>query len=125
MEHLVIKPKTKHDEAILNRLLASAEELFHEKDYHATSIYNIIWESLYIDPTLFVDYYSGNYSTQIIKSQENNQMKQNDPEIVSYILMGISNFIGLNWIMFKDKKKFDKVVDEVIEIFDKGLFIYE
>lgn len=128
MEHLVNKTKTKRGEATLNRLLASAEVLFHEKGYHATSIYKLIWELLYIDPTLFIDYYSGiakNYSTQIIKAQENNQMKQYGPEVVSHILMGISNFIGLNWIMFKGEKKFVKVVDEVVEILDKGLFIHE
>lgn len=199
MEHLVNKPKTKRGEATLNRLVASAEELFFEKGYHGTSIYditsqanvalgtfyiyfddkmslyryllmqyshrirkfivlaigeeksrkeaerlglkaflefiqenkhiyNIIWESLYIDPKLFVDYYTNfakNYTTQIVKAQANNQMQQHNPEVVSFILMGISNFIGLNWIMFKDEKDFDKVVDEVIEVLDKGLFIHE
>ncbi len=91
-------------------------------------IYNIIWESLYIDPTLFVDYYTKFaqiYTTQIIKAQEDNQMKVYNPEVVSFVLMGISNFIGLNWVMFKGDKNFDEVVEEVIEILEKGLFVDE
>jgi AcrR family transcriptional regulator len=89
-------------------------------------IYNIIWESLYIDKRLFIDYYTKfaqNYMSQIEVSQANEQMKIYDPEVIAFILMGISNFIGLNWVMFKETKDFDYVVDQVIDILDKGLFV--
>lgn len=89
-------------------------------------IYNIIWESLYIDKRLFIDYYTKfaqNYMSQIEVSQANDQMKVYDPEVIAFILMGISNFIGLNWVMFKETNDFDYVVDQVIEILDKGLFV--
>lgn len=88
-------------------------------------IYNIIWESLYIDKSLFIDYYTKfalSYRAQIEKAQDAGEMKEFDPEVASYMLMGISNFIGLNWIMFKDENDFDKIVDEVINILDKGMF---
>jgi len=96
--------------------------LFIAKHKH---IYNIIWESLYIDKKLFVDYYTqfaSNYARQIKQAQEADEMKQYDPEIVAFVLMGISNFIGLNYIMFKDEKNVDQVVDEVIRILKDGLF---
>lgn len=89
-------------------------------------IYNIIWESLYIDKRLFIDYYTKfaqNYISQIEVAQANQQMKVHDPEVVSFLLMGISNFIGLNWVMFKETDNFDYVVDQVINILDKGLFV--
>ena len=88
-------------------------------------VYNIIWESLYIDKRLFVEYYTNfakNYMHQIETAQANQQMKEYDPEVISFLLMGISNFIGLNYVMFKDEKNFDRVVDQVIEILEKGLF---
>lgn len=96
--------------------------LFIAKHKH---IYNIIWESLYIDKKLFVDYYTqfaANYARQIKQAQEADEMKQYDPEIVAFVMMGISNFIGLNYIMFKDEKNVDQVVDEVIRILKDGLF---
>ena len=96
--------------------------LFIAKHKH---IYNIIWESLYIDKKLFVDYYTqfaSNYARQIKQAQEADEMKQYDPEIVAFVMMGISNFIGLNYIMFKDEKNVDQVVDEVIKILKDGLF---
>ncbi|MCD8574478.1 MAG: TetR/AcrR family transcriptional regulator [Erysipelotrichaceae bacterium] len=96
--------------------------LFIAKHKH---IYNIIWESLYIDKKLFVDYYTqfaANYARQIKQAQEADEMKRYDPEIVAFVMMGISNFIGLNYIMFKDEKNVDQVVDEVIKILKDGLF---
>lgn len=97
--------------------------------YENKHIYNIIWESLYIDPKLFVDYYSTfgeNYAKQIKKAQDENQVKKDlDPEVISFVLMGISNFVGLNWVMFKDENKFDKIVDQIITILDKGMFVNE
>lgn len=89
------------------------------------SMYNIIWESLYIDKKLFIDYYSEfgkNYARHIQEAIGEGQLKPHNAEVVAYMLMGISNFIGLNYVMFKETENFDPVVDEVIEILDKGLF---
>ena len=88
-------------------------------------VYNIIWESLYIDKKLFIEYYTdfaANYVKHINEAQDRGEMKKHDPEVVAYILMGISNFIGLNWIMFKETEEFDDVVDKVIAALDEGLF---
>lgn len=88
-------------------------------------MYNIIWESLYIDKKLFVDYYAKfaeNYIHQIKNAQLSGEMKNYDPEVVAYMMMGISNFIGLNYVMFSEHDNYTQVVDQVIEILDKGLF---
>jgi AcrR family transcriptional regulator len=89
------------------------------------SMYNIIWESLYIDKRLFVEYYTDfakNYAHHIEEAIGIGQMKDYDPEVVAYMLMGISNFIGLNWVMFSDRKDIDHAVDEVMKILEEGLF---
>ena len=89
------------------------------------SMYNIIWESLYIDKKLFIDYYSDfgkNYARHIQEAIGEGQIKPYNAEVVAYMLMGISNFIGLNYVMFKEPTDFDPIVDEVITILDKGLF---
>lgn len=96
-------------------------EFIHENK----SMYNIIWESLYIDKRLFVEYYSDfakNYAQHIEEAIGKGQMKDFDPEVVAYMLMGISNFIGLNWIMFSERDDVDHAVDEVMNILEKGLF---
>lgn len=89
--------------------------------------YNIIWESMYIDKRLFVDYYdsfAARYVKGIEKAKDKGEVRDLDSMVLSYLLMGVSNFIGLKYVMFDDddKEDFDKVVDEVIRILEEGMF---
>ncbi len=88
-------------------------------------IYRIIWESLYIDQKIFVDYYTEfgkAYTDALDIAYAKGEIKEYNNEVVAYMLMGISNFIGLRWIIFEDVKDFSDIVDEAIEVLDKGLF---
>lgn len=88
--------------------------------------YKLIWESLFIDQKLFKDYYS-RFSKSYIENLKHydDVRKDIDLETVTYILMGISNFVGLE-ILFKDnptEQDVDYVVDETMKLLEKGLFI--
>lgn len=90
--------------------------------------YNIIWESLYIDKSLFIEYYDGfakRYERGLKKSIENGEMHNVNTELVSYILMGVSNFIGLKILLNlgKDNDDIDKIVSQVMNIIKSGIFI--
>lgn len=89
--------------------------------------YNIIWESLYIDKSLFMNYYdtfAERYAKGMIEAQKDGEVVEGDPMVLSYLLMGVSNFIGLKYVMFDEENKdYDHIVDQVIEILEKGLFI--
>lgn len=91
-------------------------------------VYNIIWESLYIDKTLFIEYYenfAGRYATGLVKAQENGEVVDVDTTILSYFLMGVSNFIGLKYVMFDEDKddNLDEVVEKVMDILEAGMFL--
>lgn len=91
-------------------------------------VYNIIWESLYIDKTLFVEYYedfAGRYATGLVKAQEKGEVVDVDTTILSYFLMGVSNFIGLKYVMFDEDKddNLDEVVEKVMDILEAGMFL--
>ena len=78
--------------------------------------YNIIWGSLSIDQKLFVDYYSSfaeSYSRALRGSAD--EVDTVDPTAVAYMLMGISNFLGLRAI-FEDMsdEEIDKMIDDCI-----------
>lgn len=89
--------------------------------------YNIIWESLYIDKQLFIDYYDGfakRYERGLKRSITEGEMYDVDTELVSYILMGVSNFVGLKVLLNlgTDKGSVDEVVDQVMNIIQTGIF---
>lgn len=89
-------------------------------------LYNIIWESLYVDSTLFTDYYetfSSAYMKGIDAAKEKGEVRDIDSEVLAYTLMGISNFVGLKFGMFADDGvDMDYVTDEVMKILDGGMF---
>ncbi|QVK21043.1 TetR/AcrR family transcriptional regulator [Mycoplasmatota bacterium] len=89
--------------------------------------YNIIWESLYIDRELFINYYdtfAKRYEVGLKESVEKEEMYDVDTELVSYILMGVSNFIGLK-VLLKlgdNNSNVDQIVDNVMNIIRTGIF---
>jgi len=90
--------------------------------------YKIIWESLFVDPEIFKEYYSSfakSYIYHLKKSVEKGEIRDDiDLETISYILMGISNFVGLQ-IIFNDNSDdvdIDFVVEESMKLLENGMF---
>lgn len=85
-------------------------------------MYKIIWESLYINPELFVNYYESfaqRYKTQLDLAE--GQITRMDNTVLAYILMGISNFVGLKYVFFDKDAPLEHVVDETMKFFRHGL----
>ena len=100
--------------------------LAKEKPY----MYNIIWESLYIDRELFKDYYESfakRYVKGLNASLEQKEIRSLDTEVISYILMGITNFIGLKVVLDlgTNNENIDNIVNVVMELIRHGLFLKE
>lgn len=90
--------------------------------------YRIIWESLFVDPKLFKDYYTNfarGYIKQLKGAVNNNEVDdQVDLETLSYVLMGISNFVGLQ-VVFKDDisdEELEYITNNVMYILKNGMF---
>jgi len=90
-------------------------------------MYHIIWESLYVDKQLFLEYYQ-TFSLSYIKGIEAAKAKGEispgiDSEVLAWTLMGASNFLGLNWGLFKDNSSdLDKVVRAFMQIITGNIF---
>lgn len=91
--------------------------------------YKVVWESLFVDQKIFKEYYESfslSYQYHLKKFVENGEVRNDiNLETLSYILMGISNFVGLQ-ILFKESvsdEEVDFVVEESMKILQKGMFI--
>ena len=89
--------------------------------------YNIIWQSLFIDKSLFVDYYY-KFFKSYERGLENDktQLKDLDFKTVSLALMGMSTFLGLSPMLNNDKKltqeEIESMADNIIKMLKEGLF---
>ena len=89
------------------------------------NVYNIIWGSLAVDKQLFEEYYvsfAESYAKALLRAKE--ELKVDDVTSTAYMLMGITNFLGLR-ALFEgmDDQQIDVAVDNaVIPILEQGLF---
>lgn len=78
------------------------------------NMYNIIWGSLSVDKNLFINYYvsfARSYSASLVN--DGDHLTAPDPSAVAYMLMGISNFLGLRAIFEEmSDERIDEMVDE-------------
>lgn len=98
--------------------LLSFLQLVHKRPY----MYNIIWESLYINPALFADYYESfaqRYKAQLDLAK--GEIIEMDNTVLAYVLMGIANFIGLKYVFFDKNADLEKAVDEVMKVYTQGI----
>ena len=84
-------------------------------------VYHIIWESLYVDKQLFIEYYksfSTSYMKAIERGKENGEIRSDiGSDVLAWTLMGASNFLGLNWGLFKDYAgDLNQTVDDFMKI---------
>lgn len=89
--------------------------------------YTIIWQSLIVDKSLFVNYYA-KFSKSYEKglSNDKDQIIDVDLETTALALMGISSFLGLKPMLEEGKKlaseEIEKIADDIMKILKIGLF---
>ena len=88
-------------------------------------VYNIIWGSLAVDKQLFEDYYvsfANNYARALTRSKD--ELRGDDVISMAYMLMGITNFLGLRAIFESlSPEQIDATIDNAImPILEKGMF---
>ncbi len=94
--------------------------------------YNIIWESLFVDRQLFIDYYTNfaeSYIHALNHAKEKGEIRDLDLETLAYLLMGIANFVGLQAIFknVKNKKpltepEIENLVNIIMDVLTNGMF---
>ena len=89
-------------------------------------VYNIIWESLYVDRRLCDEYYedfSRAYSRSLSAGKDAGEVAEIDNTVLSYALIGISSFIGLRYCLTNPgERDADWIADEVMKLLENGMF---
>ena len=93
---------------------------------HHMGLYKIIWEAQFVDEETFRNYYENiakGYVKRIEKAQKNGEIIDDvSAKTLAYCFIGVSNFIGLKWIIFDKQPVTDDVIDDLMKLFKNGVF---
>lgn len=88
-------------------------------------LYKIIWEAQFVDDKVFREYYekvASGYIKGIKKAQREGEVRDINPEALVYCLIGISNFIGLRWVIWENTEVPDEIFKDVMKFIRNGAF---
>jgi len=84
-------------------------------------MYWIVRQAEHVDRDLFSWYYNKiaeGYTEGLKKAMEDNEFKKYDPELISYVLMGIADFVGMRYVLWEeslDEEKIKQLMDFIFE----------
>lgn len=88
------------------------------------SMYRIVRQSEFVDPALFRWYYrrfADGYVRGLRDGIRAGQIRDLDPEVIAYALMGIADFLGMRYVLWEKHSPRPAVVDTVMELMLQGI----
>lgn len=93
------------------------------------AVYRIIRQAEMVAPEILKEHYekiSLGYTSQLRSAMDAGQITSGDPEVISWILMGIGEIIGARWVLWEEQKAVpDEVFEEVMRFVTGGLGVKE
>jgi len=87
--------------------------------------YRIVREAEFVEPSIGIWYYTRlaeGYTKGLAQAMESKQIRPMDPEVLAYILMGVSHTTGIKWFVLDECKEInDNSVLTVLELVMHGL----
>jgi len=87
-------------------------------------LFRIVWQSQFVDAESFKNYYerfSAGYVREIKKAQERGEIRDFDPALISYVLMGVHSFVTLKCFVFDETEPDEATIDQLVEFFAHGM----
>jgi AcrR family transcriptional regulator len=109
------------DRAVIER--AGFQAFFRFIDRHR-SMYRIVRQAEFVDPAVFRWYYrhfAEGYITGLRDAQRAGQVRDIDPEVLAFCLMGIGDFVGMRWVLWEHRGPSDAVVEGMMRFILRGL----
>lgn len=89
------------------------------------AIYRIVRQAEFVDRDAFRDYYESfatGYIARLRASAAAGDIRDIDPEVVAWCLMGIGDLVGMRWILLGDGETVpSRVIDTMVDLIFHGL----
>jgi len=99
-------------------------EAFFEFIRRHRAMYRIVRQAEFVDPTLFRWYYrrfAQGYVPGLRDAMRRGQIRSLDPEVLTYCLMGIADFLGMRWVLWERNGLRPAVLEAMMDFMLRGI----
>ena len=86
-------------------------------------LYRIVRQAEFVDEALFRWYYerfAEGYAAGLKAAMDAGQIREMDPEVMAYCIMGMGDFLGMRWVLWQDESLPDAVFEQAFEFMSHG-----
>ncbi len=86
-------------------------------------MYRIVRQAEFVDEDLFRWYYerfAEGYAAGLKVAMDAGQIREMDPEVMAYCIMGMGDFLGMRWVLWEDDELPDEVFEQAFEFMSHG-----
>jgi AcrR family transcriptional regulator len=87
-------------------------------------LYRIVGQAEFVDEAVFRRYHerlADGYVRGLAGAMVKGQLRKVDPEVLAYALMGMTDFLGMRWVLWEPKPDVEHVVDTVLDLLRNGI----
>ncbi len=87
-------------------------------------LYRLVRQAEFVDEACYRRYYSsiaGPYARRLSRTMGAGTMRKVDPETLAWCLMGLADFLGMRFVLWRNSKKLDQVLDAAMDFIEHGL----
>jgi AcrR family transcriptional regulator len=87
-------------------------------------LYRIVGQAEFVDEGVFRRYYeqlAAGYVRGLSSAMDRGELRKVDPEVLAYALMGMTDFLGMRWVLWEPEADIERVVDVVLDLLRHGV----
>ena len=88
------------------------------------NLYRVVRQAEFVDHSLLREFYSAmaeGYTAALREAMDAGDVRQMDPEVLAYCLMGVGDFVGMRWVVWPNENIPSEVLKQVMEFVTRGL----
>lgn len=92
-------------------------------------LYRIVRQAEFVDEPTYRRYYTSlaeGYAQALSRAMDKGQIRDLDPETVAFCLMGLADFLGMRWVLWKQAgDDIERTLDSAVKFLQHGLAVAE
>jgi AcrR family transcriptional regulator len=87
-------------------------------------LFRLFRQAEFVDEQLhrnYFDTFTKGYIEGLAEAQEKGEIQELDPEMLVYIFMGMTDYLGMKWVLWENREVTEDMVEEVMSFIKHGI----